>query len=138
MIFMSFLKFVSYQVLIVFIVFLVFLDAMMAVVYDLSVLKHFGHIKIIQEKLIKLVKILNYIKFSYTIFCAKMFGCFHYTYCLQDKSTHFDLRVLTNFGLEVSGHRWKSILKLCQLSSFNYFQNVFGLFGWYDGQLYMI
>ena len=135
---MSFSKFVSYQVLIVFIMFLVFLDAMMVVVYDLGVLKHFGHMKIIQEKLIKLVKFLNYIKFSYTIFCAKMFGYSHYTYCLQDKSTHFGLRVLTNFGLELSGHRWKSILKLCQLSSFNYFRNVFGLFEWHDSQLYMI
>lgn len=114
---MSFSKFVSYQVLIVFIVFLVFLNAMMAVVYDLGVLKHFEHMKIKQEKLIKLVKILNYVKFSYTIFCAKMFGYSHYTYCLQDKSTHFGLRVLTDFGLEVSGDRWKSILKLCQLSS---------------------
>ena len=35
------------------------------------------------------------------IFCAKMSQYPHYTYFLQDESTHFGLRVSTHFNLEV-------------------------------------
>ena len=39
-----------------------------------------------------------------------------YVYILQEKSTHFGLRVLTNFGLEVSGH-----FELYQVLMHNFF-----------------
>ena len=60
--------------------------------------------KTIQEKLTKLTRILNYIMSSCIIFCIKMFEYSRYTCCLQEESTHFGLRVLTNFGQEVSKH----------------------------------
>ena len=60
--------------------------------------------KIRQEKLTKFTKILNYIKSSCIIVCTKMSRYSHYIYFLQEKSTHFGLRILTNFGLGVSGH----------------------------------
>ena len=37
------------------------------------------------------------------IFYIKMSQYSHYTYCLQEESTHFGLRVSTHFGFEVSG-----------------------------------
>ena len=61
--------------------------------------------KIIQEKLIKFKKILNYIKSSYIIFCAEMFGYSHFLYCLQEESIHFGLRVL-----KILVWRYKNIL----------------------------
>ena len=61
------------------------------VVYNLEVSKHFG--QKIQEKLTKFTKIL--ITFSCILLCAKMFGYSHCRYCLQEESTHFDIRVLT-------------------------------------------
>ena len=59
---------------------------------------------IIQEKLTKFTKILNNIKSSCIIFCTNMFGYFHHIYCLQEESTHFVLKALTNFVLEVLKH----------------------------------
>ena len=56
---------------------------------------------IIQEKLTKFTKILNNIKSSCITFCTNMFGYFHHIYCLQEESTHFVLKALTNFVLEV-------------------------------------
>ena len=38
------------------------------------------------------------------LFWAKMFGYTHSMHCFQEESTYFGLRVLTNFGLEVSKH----------------------------------
>ena len=49
--------------------------------------------KIIQEKSIIFTKVLNYIKSSCIIFCAKMSLYSGYTYCLQRELTHFSLRV---------------------------------------------
>ena len=48
-------------------------------------------------------KILNYTKFSCTMFCPKMYQYFHYTYCLQLELTYLIGRVSTHFGLEVLG-----------------------------------
>ena len=50
----------------------------------------------------KISKILYYTKSSYIIFYAEMSRYPHYTYCLQEESTHFALRVSTYFGMEVS------------------------------------
>ena len=35
------------------------------------------------------------------IYIIYIHGYSHYIYCLQEESTHFDLRVLTNFGLGI-------------------------------------
>ena len=59
---------------------------------------------IIQEKLTNFIKILKNINFSCITFRAKIFGYSDCIYCLQEESTHFDLRVSINFGLEASGH----------------------------------
>ena len=104
---------------------------MILVVYDLRVSKYFGlkksHTKIdknpqrmdtlssgvieifwaqiiIQEKFARFKKVLNYIKSSCIIFCAKIFVYSHYIYHVQEESIHFSLRVLRNFGLEASKH----------------------------------
>ena len=37
-----------------------------------------------------------------------MFQYSHYKYCLQDKSTHFDLRVSTHLRLEASGQSFRT------------------------------
>ena len=36
------------------------------------------------------------------IFWAKISGYIHYVYCLHEESTHFGLKVLINFDLELS------------------------------------
>ena len=46
--------------------------------------------------------ILNYIKSLCTIIYPEIFGYSNYIYCLQEESTHCNLRILTNFGQEVS------------------------------------
>ena len=58
--------------------------------------------KITQEKLAIFLETLNYNKSSWIIFCAKMFQCSHYKYCLQEESRHCGLRVSTYFDLGVS------------------------------------
>ena len=58
---------------------------------------------ITQEKSSVFIKILNYIKSLCIVFCTKMSQYSHYTYCLQEESTYFNLRVSTHFGLEVTG-----------------------------------
>ena len=57
-----------------------------------------------QENLTKFTKILKYIKLSCIFFFSKMFRYSHYIHFLQEKSTHFGLRVLTKLGLCVSRH----------------------------------
>ena len=53
----------------------------------------------------RMTKILNNIKSSSIFFCTKMSRySLSYKYFLQEKSTHFSLGVLANFGLEISGH----------------------------------
>ena len=58
---------------------------------------------ITQEKSSVFIKILNYIKSLCIVFCTKMSQYSHYTYCLREESTYFNLRVSTHFGLEVTG-----------------------------------
>ena len=58
--------------------------------------------EITQEKTEIFRKSLNNIRFSFTIFCAKMFQYSHYTYCLQEESTYVILMVSKHFGLVVS------------------------------------
>ena len=58
---------------------------------------------ITQEKSSVFIKILNYIKSLCIVFGTKMSQYSHYTYCLQEESTYFNLRVSTHFGLEVTG-----------------------------------
>ena len=71
-----------------------------------------GPKKVIQQILRKFTKIFNYIKSSFITFSAKMFGYSHYIYWLQKQSTHFGLRVLTKFYLEVPRHfKYKKICK---------------------------
>ena len=91
---------------------------------------------IIQEKLTNFTKILNYIKYSCIISCAKMYRYSNNIYILQDKSTYFGLRVLTNFDLGVSKHcvpknhtkkseKFIKIFKLYQVFMHNFWsQNV--------------
>ena len=55
------------------------------VVYDVEVSRNFGA-KIMQEKLIKLTKILNYIMSSCIMYWAKMFGYFLYIYTACKKN----------------------------------------------------
>ena len=43
-------------------------------------------------------------KYSCMFFCATVSGYSQIICYLQEKLTHFDLRVMTNFGLEVSGY----------------------------------
>ena len=57
--------------------------------------------RITQEKSAIFTNILNYTNFS--CICIKMLQYSHYTYCLQEQSTHFGLRVLTHFSLGASG-----------------------------------
>ena len=66
--------------------------------------KTFWAQKTFQGKLTKQPKILNCIKSSCIVFCAKMFEYSHFACCFQKELTHFGLRVLANFRLEVSKH----------------------------------
>ena len=36
--------------------------------------------------------------------CVKIYGYSHYIFCLQEEAIHFGLKVLINFGLDVSWH----------------------------------
>ena len=54
-------------------------------------------------------------------FCAKIFEYSHYKYCLQEAKTHFNLRVLTNFALEV----WTKCLDFIYLKIFSYLQIIY-------------
>ena len=87
--------------------------------------------KIIQKKWTKFMKILNYIKLSWVIFCTKLFQYPRYINHSQKDWTHFGLDLSKHLDLELSKHfrpkkRTRKINKirkdfeLCQFFKYNF------------------